>query len=407
MQPVSERLFGMHLLGALRDPARNAWPVVPVGIWSASMRETHWLALEPSKGVWRFEHLDRLVETAERNGAQVMLSLGMTPTWASARPESKGTYVLGQFTAPARLADWEDYVRQVMTRYRGRIGYYEIWSEPKLTELDKEKGYFSAAQLVDMARVVHRVAREVDPAARIVSPANTGPEERMGIRRLEAFLAAGGAKYVDIIAHHFYIAPPENLPAYVADVRSVMARHGVGHLPVWSTEFGYLIADPGHKNTHPTWGSPKTSAFARVLSEDDAASYLARSYLLAAGQGLDSLFWFGWDIRNMSLTHMDSKAPNKAGFAYRQVSRWLLGATVESCAAGQVWVCRLRRDGRLATVVWNPDGDIRWIPDFTALEYETLDGRLVRGPDSGLEGITAGPSPLLLKSDRQIWMRTR
>jgi hypothetical protein len=126
-----------------------------------------------------------------------------------------------------------------MTRYKGKIAFYELWNEPYFTEVFgvTGRGHFtgSAVKMVEMAGIAKRVRDEIDPKARIVSPACVGQP-----KCLDAFLAAGGAGLVDVIAFHFY-ASPERIPELAAEVKAVMRRHGVEQLPLWNTESGYLV----------------------------------------------------------------------------------------------------------------------------------------------------------------------
>ena len=94
---------------------------------------------EPGKGQWHFENLDRSVALAEAHHASVLLTLGLTPRWASLAPKENVGYVSGYAAEPKDIEDWRVFVRTVATRYQGRIHAYEIWNEPKCEEvLDRQ-----------------------------------------------------------------------------------------------------------------------------------------------------------------------------------------------------------------------------------------------------------------------------
>ena len=59
-----------------------------------------WADLEPQPGQWRFETLDRYVELARERNIEVLLPLGMSPTWASARPGEVSSYGAGATAEP-------------------------------------------------------------------------------------------------------------------------------------------------------------------------------------------------------------------------------------------------------------------------------------------------------------------
>jgi enterochelin esterase-like enzyme len=98
---------------------------------------------------------------------------------------------------------------------------------------------------------------------------------------------AGGAPF-DIINAHYYTfqnvreryriyAPPEwsSLRADLSDMVRWSRIHAPGR-PVWMTEIGWDT-------------KPHTSEY---VSEQEAANYLVRSYLLALGVGVEKCFWF-------------------------------------------------------------------------------------------------------------------
>lgn len=66
---------------------------------------------------------DQLIDAAAAQGIRVELTLtGPSPRWAT--PHGRG----GPF-AP-RLSDWHEFVRRMVTHFKGRVSRYEIWNEP-------------------------------------------------------------------------------------------------------------------------------------------------------------------------------------------------------------------------------------------------------------------------------------
>lgn len=392
IRPVDPAFFGLHMVWPVRAPYVQNTPSVPHGAWRALLPETHWFSLEPKKGEWRFDKLDLAMRLMEARGVDVLLTLCGTPTWASSRPELPGVYTAGEYAPPKRLADWESYVRTVAERYRGRIRHYELWNEPPLREVDGDKAQFTAAQMVELGQAAHRIIKEVDPAARLTTPAMVGGEK--GVERMDAYLAAGGKSCSDIISFHFY-GMPEQIPQYHAALVNMLRRYDMAHLPIWNTEFGYLIEDPTTPNTHPLIGG----AFARVLPADEAAAWLARSLIIAASLGIERFYWFMWDGRNMGLITYQEKTINAAGTAYGTVAQWLAARTLGAVKRdGATAFCRLVEDGRtVGHLAWTHDYSIRkWLPPagWMARAVTHLDGSsesLAAGAD-----VTLSRSPLLL-----------
>jgi hypothetical protein len=185
---IPPTLFGMHIhhIGTY-----TPWPAVPFGTWRLWDAYVSWPNLEPNKGQWYFDKLDSYVQLAQSHNVEILLPLGLSPTWASARPTEPSGYNAGSAAEPANIEDWKNYVRTVATRYKGRIRYYEIWNEPN------EPLFFSGTvdQMVTLAREAYAILKEIDPEVMVVSPSAVSGVVDLGTPWLENYLMKGGAAY--------------------------------------------------------------------------------------------------------------------------------------------------------------------------------------------------------------------
>jgi hypothetical protein len=384
---VPREYFGMHF-----NYADTSWPQTgtapaAVRIWDAGPRldgsgpGAQWSEINPQPGVFDWSGLDARVAAAAAKGADIVYTLGgRTPRWASSRPDTPTPYGPGGCAEPRTEALWQDWVRTIVTRYKGRIRYWEVWNEPDLGDF-----YCGPlARMVDLSRLVKQVVSDVDPAARVVSPAMSGYE---GTGGLDFFLAAGGAQHVDIIGYHFYVASPEDVTFKMNAVKSVLQSSGAQNLPLWNTEQGWLDFD----------GSLD------LLPPDTGAAYIARSMLLGWAWGLQRYYFYTWDNRNnqIPMTTSDRQTLSAAGIAYREVSGWMLGRTMQSVqrdGAGNYTITLADANGRLRRVMWNPDASgVAFTPplDWRARQVRDLQGgtrALKRRPT-----VNVGPSPLLIE----------
>ncbi len=332
--------FGIHVHN---DGDQRRWPDIPVGslrLWDA---DVSWTYLEPKPGVFDFDRLDEYVAWATARRMEILLPLGVTPTWASARPQEVGAYGKGTAAEPARMEDWRAYVRTVAKRYRGRIAYYQVWNE--VTEHIFYSG--SLDQLVQLTVAAREEIRKVDPAARMVAPSAVGLDWRLTWPA--RFLAAGGAGSVDAVAFHLYHGgePPEHIVEPLLKLQAIQAAAGHAALPLWNTESGYWVDNPAVR-----WDE---DARRNIVPEAKVAIYLPRDLILARALGFSRFHWYAWDNRWLGLRDPARGTHRPAADVYGQVIRQLSGSTLERCdrAPNGLWTCRLRApDGAALQALW-------------------------------------------------------
>jgi Glycosyl hydrolases family 39 len=336
--PIPASLFGMHIhhMVSLHGTDRlTPWPSVPVPEWRLWDAKVTWPDLEPGKGQWHFDDLDRSLALAEAHHANVLMTLGLTPRWASARPQEASGYAPGYAAEPKDIEDWRIFVRTIATRYKGRIQAYEIWNEPNV----KRFWTGSIDQLVDLTREASIIIHKVDPQAIVVSPPATGFP---GIKWLPEFLSKGG-QYVDVVGYHFYPsakAPEATLVQLVDAIKKVMVENGAQDKPLWDTEAGWL---------------PPAQ-----IDPEIGAAYLARSYIVLWADGIQRFYWYSWDNHvtvALRTTESDSQTLTPAGRAFETIQKWLIGARMDWCKADadSTWTCQLSRDRGSQWIVWNAE----------------------------------------------------
>lgn len=346
--PVPLEYFGLHIH---RADQGTVWPTVPFGSWRLWDAYVGWAQLEPQKGQWDFTRLDRYVAMADLTKVDLLLPLAMTPRWASARPDEANAYRPGNAAEPARMVDWTNYVERVGTRYRGRIRHYEIWNEPS----DKAHYTGSIEVLVKLACEARRVLKAIDPEIRIVSPASAGPGGHVAY--LDHFLKAGGKDCIDIVAHHFYVPRfgPEKMVLIIRDVKQVMRKNGVGHLPLWNTETGWWIANGD--------GTPEDVSFSRgwrrLDQQQEAGAVLQRAFMLARAEGVERFYWYAWDNKNMGLIEPKLASLKPAAESWRKAVEKMKGKVIKACTRSfkGAWSCELQgADQSIEFIGWE-EGD--------------------------------------------------
>lgn len=327
-EAIPKTLWGLHIHRLGQEP----WPDVTFGslrLWDAHVM---WWDMEPQKSKFLFGGLDKQVSEAQSHGVDVLMTLAMTPTWASSRPYDSAKLRPGAVAEPKNNQDWQDFVKAVATRYKGRIHYWEIWNEPN------DQAFYSGSieKLVEVERIAYETLKEVDPSNMVTSPPPTYALK--GVPWLDNFLRAGGGKYADIIGYHMYVTEPEDLVPLVQQIRAVMNKNGVGSKPLWNTETGWEL----HNKLSPVQGE----------------GIVSRSYILSWALDVPRFYWYDWDSNTEGLAEKDGAGRIPAGYSYIEIQRWLLGARMSGCdSSGNTWTCQITRDGGYhGYIVWDSQG---------------------------------------------------
>jgi len=221
--------------------------------------------------------------------------LSNPPAWSRAL-----TNTVGAYAPPDDLSDWGDYVYAVVSRYRGRVRYYQLWNEPNIYPEWGER----PVDAVGYTRLLcegYRRAKEADPDAVIVSGAlaptvsfHPGPGAALGMSDfvfLQRMYDAGAADCFDIMAVNDYMLwsgptdhrmRPLNInfarPIYIRDI---MVANGDAHKPVWISEMNSnaLPNDPAIVDF---------GAYGQVTAEQQA-----RYAVLAYRRAMEEWPWMG------------------------------------------------------------------------------------------------------------------
>jgi hypothetical protein len=364
---IGAKFFGMVVKTAGTEP------LVAIGskrLWDSGVT---WAALEPNPGIFQWQTLDAEVNAAEQQGQQVVLTLGMTPAWASSEPGLASSYGNGATAMPTQLGDWDAYVAAVATRYAGRIAAYEVWNAPENTAFWTGDTGEMGANMTALAAEANDCVHKADPSALVISPA-------LSASGLAQFLAAGGGRSVDAIAGILNSPgqPPEASVAMLQSLRASMKGTPAAGKPVW--------------NEQSAWALP-----ANGLSAQTQAAWVARALLLNAGFGVARMHWYAWDYSAAgSLALTDGAQPTQAALAYGVVEDWLSGSTINGCASDPegAWTCQLIIGGHTAWVVWSPGGSAE-SSTYGAGTQTDLAGNISQIGTQ--QTISIGQSPVLLQ----------
>ncbi len=217
-----------------------------------------WRAIMAPDGSFDYTKHDSVVEKAEAAGIRILGLLHGAPEWAE----------------PIHLhhEPWLRFVRSTVARYRDGVSAWQIWNEPNIEKFwkDPDPDHYAA-----LLRETHRVIEEEVPGATVVFGATSQADWPF----IERVLQLAPDSF-DVMAVHPYgydnpRVPEVYIPGTLAELRSLMSRHGSGNRPVWFTEWGW----PTHEGR-------------RGVTEREQAEFIVRAHLMAFAAGLERGFWY-------------------------------------------------------------------------------------------------------------------
>ncbi|HZK66900.1 MAG TPA: cellulase family glycosylhydrolase [Chloroflexota bacterium] len=236
---------------------------------------------------------DNIVQLANEQGLQLIVRLDLPPKWA--HPSNPWPH-----TPPDRFEDYGNFVHTVVSRYKGKVKYYQLWNEPNLA-IEWGSKPVDAAEYVRLLKIGYQRAKEADPNAVILSAAlaPTVEESWQALNDqiyLQRMYDAGAEDYFDIMSVMAYglRSGPDDRRLALRDVnfsrpiltREIMVKNGDDAKPIWASEMGWNV-QPESVSAEPVFGR---------VTEELQARYTVRGLQRAAEEwpwmGVMNLWFF-------------------------------------------------------------------------------------------------------------------
>ena len=143
-----------------------------------------WSRIQPKKGEWDFKVVDESVQWAEESGVTVLPILNRSSPWAS--------------PAYRNIDEWLEFVRMTVSRYKGRLHYWEVWNEENLSS-SQDKITDPILYAYFLKRTYQEI-KKADPGSKVL----IGGLSCIPYDYLEAFYKAEGKGAFDIMNIHPY-----------------------------------------------------------------------------------------------------------------------------------------------------------------------------------------------------------
>jgi len=210
---------------------------------------------EPYRSAW--EKYDNIVDLAEKYDMELIVRVSNPPEWTRAQGNDVGTYA-----PPDDYQDFADFVSTLVSRYKGRIRYYQLWNEPNIYP---EWGNYaiSPEDYTRLLCMAADAARKADPNVVIINgamastivldPAAQPPGNALNdLLFMQRMYDAGAADCFDIVAMQGYglwSGPTDrrmnprvlnfSRPLFMRDL---MVANGDAHKPIWISEMNWNAA---------------------------------------------------------------------------------------------------------------------------------------------------------------------
>ena len=261
-QPAQALKLGLHMdMTFSDDQGVNARAVTLARTVYAKVSRNSflWHRVEPEKGKRDWTQFDQIVDMLDKAGIEPLMCVYGSPTWASGATGNEDQYWLHVPTESAKfdawLAQYRDFMREAVTRYKGKVRKWELWNEENISDAWRPKANFD--QYVAWFKAMREVIRSVDPDAEIAlgglgNLTFVGEGSMPGYLFLENLYEKG--VYPDVVAIHPYtkVAPDQfkqwdNNFDDISLIHRIMESHGQSARPLWITEWGWSSGEIGEQ----------------------------------------------------------------------------------------------------------------------------------------------------------------
>jgi hypothetical protein len=298
-----------------------------------------WECVEPEKGKFTWRDAD-----IPGPGIKNLGVIEGGPEWAKDARDS---------------SDWLNYIRQMVSHYKGNVPAWEIYNEPYDTPTET----FAKKHVARVAAAA-KVIREANPAAIITSG---GPPEEIppGLGWWEVLLKHGLVKPLDTISVHAYFGGGGTCPVdgdlrfdeYITALRKLCDQYGGKGKPLWDTESGLCPMESfyiGRDVVYGIWGNSGLIPRSPVPYHD-AAAMDARYLMLHFWHNIRWNYYHTsacWS-NHWSLCDYD-QTPLPAAVTMAQMTRLLRTAEADGkpTLPKGLWGLRFKNNGQTVVAFW-------------------------------------------------------
>ena len=283
-----------------QDTPEKRWELLRASGMRMCRYWLRWMRFEPEEGkISNFPHDDDIA-IMKRVGIEPVVLLGDSSISTKKGHENENWFIIkrsqqgkrtylssGTVRNFTRMEDWKKHVRDVVSRYKGTVRYFEIMNEPNL--------FFEPAEYVPYLKAAYETAKAANPDCVIIGICATGDFSGNLGGFIDECGKLGAFKYCDAVSFHPYSAQLDSaaVPAQqqIKQVKAILKKYSAGKLPLWNSELYYIhslkestkiMQVPSSSRHRAQAVLPAANALRRYLI--DQSNGLAHTLALEAGQ---------------------------------------------------------------------------------------------------------------------------
>ena len=223
-----------------------------------------WWRIEKTKGVYEFPAFaDEMVNSLNENGTQLLYVLSYGNTLYSTN-EKNIPIATASTTDYDYMDAWLDYVTQVVTRYKDKVDYWQVWNEPNIEAFNPSGA--TAAQYAELLKQSYGIIKNIDPTAKVVGGGLAGVGNTDTRPYLRSMLAAGAGDYMDVLDVHPYkqsTGPEGYMAERLPNIQADLEQYNCDDIEIWIGELGWY-----------------TGTASDAVTEEKQAAYSVRSRVM-------------------------------------------------------------------------------------------------------------------------------
>lgn len=272
------------------DPEKTVTLLKGLGV-KLAICKISWKDIELEKGKFSeagWKRYDELVDKLTGCGIDIMCFVEGTPRWAidpAVKPENWKGENFGP--PPKNPSDLADFVSVLVKRYENKVKTWALFNAPL-----HDNKWTEPNHLADLYKSGYEAVKKRQPQSYVVM---CGLEREWDIRMayLEAFLKAGGGRYVDMYDCHILLNPPfTSIESYTIAFKEVLKKFDEDKKPIQYGAIGWPSSfNPSERLQKKQASKGMKSLDFAPLNAEGQAGRLVIAMVLGKSIGVERAFW--------------------------------------------------------------------------------------------------------------------